>query len=365
VAKCAFCGSNERLTREHVLGDWLSGIGLDIGPGHHRAGWLNRLGRNLGVSLAFSQTVRQVCAGCNGGWMSRLEEVAGRVLRPLILGDGGRIEPGDSGAIAAWTQKTALVAMLVSSEEDRAAGYGLPSSEYRRMYARRDVWLPLPESQFWIGRYDGAPTAIQQVTPLVVYVDGQPEPQQPHAYLMTILLGHLVLQGVRFTTPSLEVALLTRQALPRLWPDEGPIDWPAGTAVDEAGLLSFCAGKDLLAAEPVVVAPWRHATDLDESRSVGSMIEMDAICGKHVVYYPAAIARLAMNGTFHAFVISCGCGVAYLVETQSDGAHFKAAGTNAAVESRYDLLAGREVAITDAGDIFICKRLTGAVEVGG
>jgi hypothetical protein len=367
---CVFCGRDEPLTREHVLGAWLSGIGLDPAPGHHRAGWLNRLARDFGVARPFEQTVREVCAGCNNGWMSRLEDVARRVLGPLIMGNAGVIEPGDSGAIAAWTHKTALVAMLVSSEQDRAAGYGLPSSEYRELYAHRDALVPPAGTQFWIGRYrgvpsDGAPAAIQQVTPLLVYLERQPEPRLPNAYLMTILLGSLVIQGVRFTTRASKVELSTRQALPRLWPNSGRLHWPAGAAIDEGSLFGFCGGKDLLATAPVVVEPWRHATDLDESRRVGSMIELDTLCGKHVVYYPAVIAHLAMSGTFHAFVTSCECGTAYLVETRPDGAHFKAAGSGADVESRYNLLAGDKLSITDAGGTFACKRLAGSTALGG
>ena len=88
------------------------------------------------------------------------------------------------------------------------------------------------------------------------------------------------------------------------------------------------------------------------------MIELDAICGKHVIYYPALLARLAMNRTFHAFVTSCECGVAYLVETELDGAHFKVAGGGEGVQSQYDLLAGREIAVKDGGGTFVCKRLT-------
>jgi len=54
--------------------------------------------------------------------------------------------------------------------------------------------------------------ATAWVTPLVVAVDGLPEPAWLEAYLMTIVLGQLVLHGVRFTTPSLSLNLSTRAA---------------------------------------------------------------------------------------------------------------------------------------------------------
>ena len=126
----------------------------------------------------FQQTVCHVCTSCNSGWMSRLESVAQRVLSRLILDEAGMVELSDQSAIAAWVQKTALVAMLVSSEEERASGYGLPVTEYRALYALRDELRPLPASRFWIGRYDGERTGAAWVTPLVLVIDELPEPTE-------------------------------------------------------------------------------------------------------------------------------------------------------------------------------------------
>jgi hypothetical protein len=184
---CAFCGFSGKLTREHVFGDWISRIGLDLEPALHGTGPLNRIGQEQGVRPPFRQTVH-VCGACNNGWMSRLEAVAQRVLTPFILGEHGEIAPQDSGAVVAWAQKTALTAMLISSEEQRSAGYGLPASEYREAYAQRDEMRPLPASQFWAGRYAGEyRLASTWVTPLVVTVEGLPEPDWPRGYATTIV----------------------------------------------------------------------------------------------------------------------------------------------------------------------------------
>jgi hypothetical protein len=87
--------------------------------------------------------------------MSRLEVLAQRNLTPFILGQRREIGVADVGAITAWVQKTVLTAVPVSSEVERANGYGLPASEYRQLHALRDQAHPLPASQYWIGRYDG------------------------------------------------------------------------------------------------------------------------------------------------------------------------------------------------------------------
>jgi hypothetical protein len=83
---------------------------------------------------------------------------------------------------------------------------------------------PLDASQFWIGRWSGAGAAYEQVTPLVVRADELGEQKFPHAYLMTVIVGQLVVQGVRFTTSAVEIMLATRRDLARLWPATGSTD---------------------------------------------------------------------------------------------------------------------------------------------
>jgi hypothetical protein len=355
---CVFCGFSGKLTGEHVFGDWLTRIGLGLEPVPHAAGRLNRIGRGLGVRPPFRQTVRDVCGACNHGWMSRLELAAQRGLTPFILGEFGTIGPDDQGLIAAWVQKTALVAMLVSPEEERAAGYGLPAAEYRELHAMRDQAQPLPASQFWIGQYDGVRDWSVRVTPLVVAVEDLPEPDQPQGYAMTIVLGALILRGVRFTTPSLQLEVTTRQELPQLWPSMGPVAWPDGAVVDDATFLSFTAGKEVRSLEQHIgLRPWKPATDLEDSRAVGGMVELPTTCGQHVVYYPIRLVDEAMCGRFYAFMIVCECPTAYLIHTEANGAHCKAADTADAISAMYEGLPGEEYVIEDEHGVFSYKRL--------
>jgi hypothetical protein len=348
------------LTREHVFGDWLTRIGLDLGPVAQGAGPLNRLLRDMGVNAPFRQTVRDVCDRCNGGWMSRLEGAAKRVLTPFILGQSGSMEPTDQGAVAAWVQKTALVAMLVSSEKDRNSGYGLPSTEYREMFERRDSVEPLPATDVWIGRYRGqGRTGTVWVTPLVVAVEGTKEPDWPQAYAMTLVLGELLLHGVSFTTPSLELQLSTLRGFSQLWPAVDRVTWPNSTSVDDAGFVSLSGGRELLVTEPhVSLRPWKPATDLADSRSTGSMVELPTLCGEHVVYYPQLLVREAMRGRFCMFTTSCECGKAYLMQAQHDGVHCKEVDTPEAIAAMYEELPGMEYEIADENGRFYYKRMS-------
>ena len=46
---------------------------------------------------------------------------------------------------------------------------------------------------------------------------------------------------------------------------------------------------------------------------MGGTIELPAICGKHVVYYPAALVGEAMRGRFYAFGTAYECPMTYLI----------------------------------------------------
>lgn len=355
---CAFCGGSGPLTREHVLGNWLSKIGLENEPVEHFAGPLNRLPKAMGVGAPFQQTVRNVCGECNNGWMGSLEGIAKRVLTPLILGEPGRISDEDQPAIAMWLQKTALVSMLLSSADDRAQGYGLPPAEYGALYAQRAALAPLQSSMFWAGRYKGElRLGSVWVTPLAVGVEGLPEPELPHGYAMTIALGALVLHGVRFTHPPFVVDIASHDfLLQQLWPVVGGLELNE-PAFDDDEYLSLARGREFRTSEAEVsLRPWRPASDLGESELVGSVIELPLLCGKHVAYYPADLVHEAQRGRFYWFMTSCGCGTAYLIHTENDGAHAKAADTPERIEVQYEAIVGTEFELESPNGGFVLKR---------
>jgi hypothetical protein len=294
--------------------------------------------------------------------MSGLESGAKRVLTPFILGEPGEIATADAGAIAAWVQKTALVAMLVSSEEERARGHGVPPAEYRELYAVRDDKTPLSASRFWIGRYEpGRRSAAVRVTPLVVSasgIDRSETAEGPDGYLMTVILGQLLLLGVRFTTPLLEVSMATKLGLPVLWPSADAIRWPSGSALTDAGFFRFVDGRNLQVAERgVAISRWIPATDLPRSQMVGSTIQLPLACGKHVTHYPVRLAVAARQGEVSAFTASCDCGLAYLIHTEPDGARCKAIGEGEDVQEQFDALPARESHVQLSNKPFAYKTL--------
>jgi hypothetical protein len=346
------------MTGEDVLGQWLQRIDLDQSPVPHGTGWLNRIGRDIGTRPPYRQRIRDVCGLCNSGWMSRLETTAQRVLTSFILGNAGTIEGSDLAAIAAWVQKTCLTAMYISTAEDRAAGYGLPPSEYHQLYEIRETQHPLPRSQFWMGRFNGTMPWSVEVVPQIVVIDGLPEPELPQGYLMTIVLGQLVFQGIRMTTPGFDLDVGSKQNMPPIWPGAGMASWPEGEAVSDDHYHAFALGRDLqVQEEHVSLRRWTPATDLPASQLAGDMVELPTVCGKHVAYYPSILVSEAMQGRFYAFVVPCDCGTAYLINTEPDNAHMKAAGHPSDIAAQYDRLPGTQDEFTNGSVTFRCKRL--------
>lgn len=355
---CAFCGSAGPLTREHVFGQWVSKIGLDLTPMRHHAGALNGLPRDMGEQPPFRQTVKRFCASCNNGWMSNLEGAAQRVLTPLILDEPGTIAHEDQAAIATWVHKTALTAMLLSSKEQRENGYGLSPSEYRALYERREARQPLDFSQFWIGRFKGVEGfSAVRVTPLTVRIPSFPEPPLPQGYAMTIVLGALLLHGVRFTTPGLQADTTTGKGMPQFWPSETSVQWPAGQTFTESSLISIASGGTLHATGGEVrIQPWSHAAHLPQSEFENGTVKVPALCRKHDIHYPVALLQEAKQGRFYAFMTSCACS-AYLIHTDSDRVRFRGAGEPEGIAAMYADTAGEEFVVEDQIGEFVCKRL--------
>lgn len=356
---CAFCGSTAPLTREHVFGDWLSKIGLGDEPSEMVTGPLNQVGKKLAPTRPFQTTVKNVCAECNNGWMGRLEEVAKRVLTPMILGGSGRIEPSDRGAIAAWVQKTVFMAMYVSSAGDRAQGHGIAPHEYTLLYQQRDLSEPAPNSKFWVSSYSGAlRQGAAWATPIVVNLDGYPEPDYAQGYSMTLAIGALLFHGIRFTELPFGSAAQASLPLVELWPASGSVALPTSDGVSDDEFLPVAQGRRLtLPEEGMGLGPLSSAVNSADSELVGTALKMPAICGKgHFIYYPAALALEGQKGRFLWFVVSCDCGLAYLVHARDDGAHIRSADDPEVVMSQYEALPGDELIYDDGSVPFFCKR---------
>ena len=291
--------------------------------------------------------------------MSELEQAARQVLTPIIHGSHEVISEEDQPKLALWALKTALVAMMVSSETDRTEGYGVPSAEFLAVFGRAEQFSPPRHVQAWIGRFNGQDhLASVQTTPMVVLEQGLTGPDSPGAYVFSVLLGEVFLQGIRFTRLGSQLHLETEQDFTQIWPVKGRAEWPCGEPVTDETLRQAQKGLNLHSVQPSLrVLPFGPAVDLPRSTAQGRTVRLPTPCGKHHVYYPLKLIDQAARGIFFAFTATCECPKTYLVHTKSNGVSFKAEGPAELILERYLKLPGRPIQISAPGLKFSCKRL--------
>lgn len=150
---CVFCGMTG-VTKQHMWPDWLKTILPRSGESHTQ--FITRFDlRTAGVAIVRpelhfprgpvgARKIRRVCATCNSGWISRLENDAKPYLSALILNQSIEIDGPAQAAIAAWAALFSIVAEYTDiltmgiSHADRydLMKTGLPPTTWRIGIAR-------------------------------------------------------------------------------------------------------------------------------------------------------------------------------------------------------------------------------------
>jgi hypothetical protein len=149
--KCIFSGEFG-VTKEHLFADWLRELFPRTASDTHTFGR-----RDWAIQTAFDQRVhqghsgsrkvRKVCARCNNGWISVIDDAARRAITPLIQGTPTLVTQAMQRAIAAWFAKISMV------------GDSLHPAKSVVLQADR-TWmmnrnLPPANWEVWIGTYGG------------------------------------------------------------------------------------------------------------------------------------------------------------------------------------------------------------------
>jgi hypothetical protein len=177
---------------------------------------------------------RRVCTGCNGGWMSRLEESAEPILTPLVLGTGSVVTRSQQRTLATWATKTALALQLTSQGATR-----IPAVFYRGL--TKDPSRPPPHTQVLLGAYEGHRQAFFQSFELNL----DHRRGRSKGYLPTFIIGHVVLQVFLHTHhDNVEIAKGGDRAdmTAQIWPVGGDVVWPPPVIIDETRLDYFLQG---------------------------------------------------------------------------------------------------------------------------
>ncbi|MEV7618033.1 hypothetical protein [Streptomyces sp. NPDC089799] len=119
---CMFCGAQERMTKEHILPNWMNEEFPDLahepmlqgshneydGPTPDAPKVVYEGGKE--IDGPFRRRAPVVCGACNSGWMSRLETSTREPLSRMIRGLPTVLTPERQAIIALWSAKTLMVA---------------------------------------------------------------------------------------------------------------------------------------------------------------------------------------------------------------------------------------------------------------
>lgn len=153
---CAFCGS-AGVTKQHVWPDWLKTVIPREGTEHSQS--LTRVNNAvpdvfiIRPELEFhrgpfgARKIRNICATCNSGWMSRLETAAKPSLTELIMRRSLTLDSASQLSLSAWAVMTSIMA-----EYTDKSSQSIPL-EHRRHLMEHGI--PPDGWHIWIGTYEG------------------------------------------------------------------------------------------------------------------------------------------------------------------------------------------------------------------
>lgn len=273
-----FCGQTGKMTKEHAWPQWL-GRDATVEPrrhtytsGFHRSDddtlteKPNQAVHRNGSVL--TQVVREVCATCNNGWMSRLEEGARPLLERLWapsypLGTT-TFAAADVATVAAWATKTAWI-------NERHTSRGNTADASARQRFASNLRQP-PHTNVWAARHVGE----QDFHALTASIEVSHNAQ----HWQTGEYRHVHLCTLRFRGLCFVVRTDSGAGVP---PMRLPADaWRLLTSAEDseaAQHMAVTAGQDARPREVLLWPPDRPITDQEGdwvARNVSSWLRMPA-----------------------------------------------------------------------------------------
>lgn len=247
--ECTLCGATDnKMTKEHVFGDWLSDVLPE--PERRRDRRLFAQNPETGESewrewteKEFRhQTKRRVfCDPCNNIFGLRIEIPAQAVLPDLIHGVHHSVTDAGAMAVAAWAAKVAVLRETFDPPEQR-----MITVEQRRKF--RETFLPpdnflifavtiSAHAKYWPGR-DRHWT--------VPYPVGDDIPATANMQITTVGLKRLGLIVVSntFGGPILDPPFFFAGLMVRLWPEPRSFTWPLPEHLSDTDRDDFSDGRE-------------------------------------------------------------------------------------------------------------------------
>jgi hypothetical protein len=217
--RCAFCGG-QGLTKEHIYPRWARSYFPNTGSkdskhdvtrsvGGQLVRGVGKLGRSGSL---YSQRLRIVCATCNNGWMSVLQNSSKDLLIQLFKGEKLTLEPDEQAQLARWVVMYFMVAefadppTMASSPEEREALVGGALHADRHVYTARLASEASGRRGFW----HSICRVVRGETQRTISIDTVP---------LAKLLLHSVLVPPEFSFDS--QAYGDSLGLTQIWPNRG------------------------------------------------------------------------------------------------------------------------------------------------
>jgi hypothetical protein len=237
MADCAFCERDRVLTREHLWADWLREMAPDNTAGPHVMADGDDVQRVWDAQM-FSHTVRCVCADCNNGWMSELEDEVKPVLTPLLKNHRTTLSREDQLLLATWAMKTGLV------HQGRDRVTRMPAEHFRYLYEHR---RPPRDVVVTMAAYAGRryPAFAGHHLKTLKVQAGTGQTLETKMYFSTVSVGHVAFQifghGIR-NAVGLRPKNWKEKYVSVIWPDiEAPLTWPLVDQLTDEQLRRFGA----------------------------------------------------------------------------------------------------------------------------
>lgn len=235
--KCVFCGGYP-LSKEHVLGKWLSGVVATPPPGKKL--YIDSERTHAGVDVHHPRRfpkeidiqVRCVCVSCNNGWMEAMESEVKPIIESLLTGDNRTLDESDQFSLAKWAVKTAIIGRYFGGQHE------VPTMYRKWFYQHKRV---PPNTYVWMGTYEDD-LAVSFETKDMSFLDLNGHTLGfPHSQFVVFTTGRVliaVLTAYIASTVSIENRGAIKEHLRIISPFSDDFIWP-WNPLDKAGRLAI------------------------------------------------------------------------------------------------------------------------------
>jgi hypothetical protein len=177
LKNCMFCGLAKKMTSEHVWGEWTKGWVARTANKHNHANvFVPRPGEpepakvRIRAGDHLDAQVYVVCAECNSGVLSQIQNEAKPILISLFERAKITLDPSEQQLVATWIAMATMTGEFLSQDEARIA---VPQSDRTWLMEKR---TPPPGWCIWTGHYPRLENPTQWVKASFPVVDADELP---------------------------------------------------------------------------------------------------------------------------------------------------------------------------------------------